>query len=118
MSAVKGLLTIASGANESDLFDKRDNAGGIAIRIPAGIEGIISVRVADEPDGSLEAVYNTDGALIQIDPSALSLPAWHVLDADLFPGHYIGVATFTDSTEATPQNQSAERQLRIMGISQ
>lgn len=117
MSAVKGELTIASGQSQSDFFNKSEWALGIAVLIPSGIQGILGYRTSEKEGGTFDRAYDDSGTLIQIDPSAYSLPAWVTIKADVIPHHYVRFQTFTDSSESTPQNQDATRTLKVMGTS-
>lgn len=117
MPSVKGTLTIASGASKtSTYFNKQHYAGMLLVRLPSGIQGIVAVRVSDRTDMSGGRCYDLDGNLIQINPTGKTLPAWFPINTDIFPAHYVWFETYTDATEATAQTQSADREIRVMGI--
>lgn len=117
MTAVKGTLTIESGQSQSDVFNKKEWALGIAVLIPSDIQGVLGYRTSDEEDGTFDRAYDDSGSLIQIDPSSYTLPAWVTIKADMMPHHYIRFQTFTDSSEGATQNQNAQRTLKVMGTS-
>lgn len=117
MSTVKGILTIAQGVSQSDVFDKKEWALGMTVRLPSGFQGVLGIRVSEEKDGTFDPIYDDTNTLIQIDPTSFTLPAWFVLKADIMPAHFVRFQSFTDITEATPQNQDVARTLKVMGTS-
>lgn len=118
MTAVKGSLVIPAGSYQSTgYFNKEGFALGLAIRIPLGFQGILAVRVADDPDETPAPIYDDVRTLIQVDPTGIDLPAWFVLKADLMPVHFLWVESYTDTTETSTQNQDVARTLRVMGTS-
>ena len=120
MGAVGGQLTIASGqSSSSGAYGKLAHALALAIRLPAGFQGVVGVRTSLDGQGAGEPFYYMDNGAwkkVQIDPTGVTLPAWFQVPLDIYPGHYVHLATFTDNTEATPQAQGADRVIQIMGI--
>ena len=80
---------------------------------------MVGVRTSLDGQGAGEPFYYMDNGAwkkVQIDPTGVTLPAWFQVPLDIYPGHYVHLATFTDNTEATPQAQGADRVIQIMGI--
>lgn len=119
MGAVGGFITIPAGSNASTAYGKLAHALALAVRLPAGFQGIAAVRTSRDGLGAGEPFYYFDGNVwksAQIDPTGITLPAWFLVPVDVYPGHYIHLETFTDATEGTAQNQAADRVIQIMGV--
>lgn len=121
MGAVGGQLTIENGESvSSSAYGKLAHALALAIRLPAGFQGVIGVRTSLDGQGAGEPLFYLDAAgawkKVQIDPTGIALPAWFLVPVEIYPGHYVHLSTFTDDTEAAPQVQGAERLIQIMGI--
>lgn len=120
MGAVGGRLTIENGQSaSSSAYGKLAHALALAIRLPAGFQGVVGVRTSLDGQGAGEPLYYMDAGTwkkVQIDPTGITLPAWFLVPLEIYPCHYMHLSTFTDATEATPQAQGAERVIQIMGI--
>jgi len=113
-------MIIPAGGNASSAYGKLAHALALAIRLPAGFQGIAAVRTSRDGVGAGEPFYYLDAndqwQSAQIDPAGVTLPAWFLVPVDVYPGHYIHLETFVDATEAAVQNQTADRVIQIMGV--
>lgn len=121
MGAVGGQLVIKSGQSvSSSAYGKMAHALALAIRLPAGFQGVVGVRTSLDGQGAGEPFFYLDSGgtwkKVQIDPGQNALPAWFLVPVDVYPGHYVHLATFIDDTEAAPQVQGADRVIQIMGV--
>lgn len=120
-SKSKNDLTIPAGgtitSNYISLDDKREMALPL-VRIPSGFVGVLFPVVSDDPDGTYEVIYDTDGALIYADPSSKITPAWFSLKGEgMYPAHYIKFFSAASTAGTAGTAQSSAVTLKAMGFS-
>lgn len=113
-------LNIASGGTITTDYitvDHRKRGAAMMVYIPSGFNGLLQFKACDTPTGSYEPTYDNDGALMQIDPTSKILPSWHMVPIDIFPAHYIKIASVASNAGTAGTAQSAARALYVMGLS-
>jgi len=113
-------LTIASGGSVTSDYvtiEQRAQGSMLAVYVPDGFQGVLIPKVSDTHDGTFDVVYDQDGYLISFDPTGAITPCWWMVKSDVFPAHYIKFASVTNTNGTAGTAQSAERTLRVMGLS-
>jgi hypothetical protein len=113
-------LNIPAGGTVTSEYvtvDQRKHGAAMMVYIPSGFNGLLQFKACDTPDGTYEPAYDNDGTLMQIDPASKILPSWHMVPIDMFPAHYVKVASVASSAGTAGTAQDAARALRVMGLS-
>jgi hypothetical protein len=113
-------LNIPSGGTVTSEYvtvDQRKAGVCMMVYVPAGFNGILQFKACDTPTGSYEVCYDDEGNLLQIDPTSKILPSWHMVPAEIFPAHYVKIASVASSAGTAGTAQSAARALPVMGLS-
>lgn len=120
MSSIGTTLTIANGQSQSVVFYKQHFGKGMLLHIPASVAGVIAVhgvfKNANGDETEAVLVDQNDAAAV-IDPSSLPVvPCWRLLPLASYGAHGIRIKTYTDSTLASAQTQSADKGFTLMGV--
>jgi hypothetical protein len=113
-------LNIPSGGTVTSEYvtvDQRKAGAAMMVYIPAGFNGLLQFKACDTPDGAYEVCYDDEGYLLQIDPTSKILPSWHMVPVEIFPAHYVKIASVASSAGTAGTAQSAARALPVMGLS-
>lgn len=107
-------ITIASAANVSDAFDMSRFAGGLLI-LPDEFEGIVHFEVSDAEGGTYVPLEDSDGSPVTISTTnPLTEAEAYTLPTDTFAAGWIRLATYTDATRTTADDQAAERTITVL----
>ncbi len=117
--ALTKTLTIPAGGSVTGEYltiEDRERTGGLAVLVPSGFQGYLTVLASNAHNCDYHLYYDASGELVQINPSAMTLPAWCAINFDVFPALYLKFAS-TNSAGTAGTAQTSARALEVMGLS-